>query len=82
MSNLYSSFMSNYNTNAVPRKDEEPIQVNITFYLMSLVRFDETEETLVSAAWLSMSLREKFLVWSDNPGYENITDIYLKQKEI
>ena len=82
LSNLYSSLMSNYNTNVVPRKDEEPIQVNITFYLMSLVRFDETEETLVSAAWLSMSWRDQFLVWLDNPDYENITDIYLKQKEI
>ena len=82
MSKLFSSLMSNYNTNVIPRKDEEPIQVNITFYLMSLVRFDETEETLVSAAWLSMSWRDQFLVWSDNPDYENVTDIYLKQREI
>ena len=49
---------------------------------MSLVRFDETEETLVSAAWLSMSWQAQFLTWSENTDYENITDIYLKQKEL
>ena len=82
ISSLYSSLMSNYSTNAVPRTGDEPIKVNITFYLMSLVRFDETEETLVSAAWLSLSWRDQFLTWSENPDFENITDIYLKQKEI
>ena len=44
---------------------------------MSLIRFDETEETLVTAAWLSMSWQDQFLTWSENPEYVNITDIYL-----
>ena len=74
--------MNNYKNDVVPRSDDKPIQVNITFYLMSLIRFDETEETLVSAAWLSISWRDQFLMWSDNTEYENITDIYLKQKYI
>ena len=82
ISNLNSNLMSNYNTNAVPRTDDEPIEIDITFYLMSLVRFDETEETLVSAAWLSLSWQDEFLKWSENPDYENITVLYLKQKEI
>ena len=82
MSSLYSDLLNNYKTNTVPRNNMEPIKVDITFNLMSLIRFDETEETLVSAAWLSMSWEDQFLTWSDNPEYENITDIYLTQEEI
>ena len=82
MSSLYSDLLNKYNTNTVPRNNMEPIKVNITFNLMSLIRFDETEETLLSAAWLSMSWQDHFLTWPENPEYENITDIYLTQKEI
>ena len=82
MSKLYSDLLNKYNTNTVPRNSMEPIKVDITFNLMSLIRFDETEEFLLSAAWLSMSWQDQFLTWSDNPKYENITDIYLSQKEI
>ena len=82
MTYLHNYLINNYKNDVVPRIDDKPIQVNITFYLMSLIRFDETEETLVSAAWLSISWRDQFLMWSDNTEYENITDIYLNQKYI
>ena len=49
---------------------------------MSLLRLDETEETLITAAWLSISWVDQFLAWDENPEYANITEIFLKQKEI
>ena len=82
LSNLHNSLMINYKSDVVPRYNDNPIKVNITFYLMSLVRFDEIEETLVAAAWLSLSWHDQFLMWSENQKYENITDIYLKQENI
>ena len=82
MFNLHAGLMRNYKTNVLPRSDLNPINVNITFYLMSLLRFDEIEETLVSVAWLSISWQDQFLVWSKNPDYQNITEIYLKESEI
>ena len=71
-----------YKTDVLPRQNLHPINVNITFYLMSLLRFDEIEETVVSVAWLSMSWRDEFLMWHNNPEYNNITEINLKETEI
>ena len=82
MFNLHENVMRNYKTGVLPRQNLHPINVNITFYLMSLLRFDEIEETLVSVAWLSMSWRDEFLMWHENPEYNNITEIYLKETEI
>ena len=82
MANLHNVLMSDYKSDVVPRNNNVPINVRITFYLMSLIRFDETEETLVTAAWLSMSWQDQFLMWSEKPEYENITNIYLKPQFI
>ena len=49
---------------------------------MSLLRFDEREETLLTAAWLSISWQDKFLSWSDNPRHGNISELFMKQKQI
>ena len=82
MFNLHTGLMRNYKTNMLPRNDRHPINVNITFYLMALLRFDEIEETLVSIAWLSVSWKDQYLMWSENSEYDNITEIYLKESEI
>ena len=82
MFNLHTGLMRNYKTNVLPRNDLHPINVNITFYLMVLLRFDEIEETLVSVAWLSISWKDQYLMWSENSEYDNITEIYLKESEI
>ena len=79
---LQCGLLRYYDSNIVPRNYEEVIHVDITFYLMSLLRFDEREETLTTAAWLSISWQDQLLRWIDNPRYENISEIFMKQKEI
>ena len=51
---LHDFLMRNYDSDVVPSKDTEIINVNITFNLMALLRFDAAEETLITAAWLSI----------------------------
>ena len=79
---LQCGLLRYYDTNIVPRNNGEIINVNIKFHLMSLLRFDEREETLITAAWLAISWQDKFLRWLDNSRYENISEIFLKQKDV
>ena len=79
---LQCGLLRYYDTSIVPRNKEEIINVDIRFHLMSLLRFDEREETLTTAAWLSISWQDKFLNWSDNPSYENISELFMEQKQI
>ena len=79
---LQCGLLRYYDTNIVPRNNEEVTNVDITFYLMSLLRFDEKEETLITSAWLSMSWQDQFLRLNDNPRYENVSEIFIKQKDI
>ena len=74
--------LEEYNPNIIPRDNIEPVIVNITFYLIALLRFDEKEETLTSASWLSMSWEDRFLTWTEKPDFENFTEIFMQQKQI
>ena len=67
---------------AIILRNNEVTNVDITFYPMSLLRFDEKEETLITAAWLSMSWQDQFVRWNDNPEYENVSEIFIKHKDI
>ena len=82
MFNLHTVLMRNYKPNVLSRNDRHLINVNITFYPMALLRFDEIEETLVSVAWLSISWKYQYLVWTENPEFDNITEFYWKESEI
>ena len=79
---LQCGLLRYYDTSIVPRHTNEVIKIDITFHLTSLLRFDEREETLITAAWLSISWQDKFLSWSDNPRYGNISELFMKQKQI
>ena len=79
---LHNSLLRYYDTDVVPRINLETINVNMSFNLMALLRFDETEETLITAAWLSIRWNDYLLKWDENPNYNNITDIFLQQKKI
>ena len=79
---LQCGLLRYYDTSIVPRNKEEIINIDIRFHLMSLLRFDEREETLITAAWLAISWQDKFLNWSDNPSYGNISELFMKQKQI
>ena len=81
-SDLHKSLLTNYNPNIVPRNNHYPININISFNFMALLRLDEREETLISAAWLSMTWKDSFLAWPGKPEFENITGIFLQQKQI
>ena len=79
---LHKMLLEEYNPNIIPRDNIEPVIVNITFYLIALLRFDEKEETLTSASWLSMSWEDRFLTWTEKPDFENFTEIFMQQKQI
>ena len=81
-SDLHKFLLTNYNPNIVPRNNHYPININISFNFMALLRLDEREETLISAAWLSMTWNDSFLAWPGKPEFENITGIFLQQKQI
>ena len=79
---LQCGLLRYYDTSIVPRNTNEVINIDITFNLLSLLRFDEREETLTTAAWLSISWQDKFLSWSDNPRHGNISELFMMQKQI
>lgn len=79
---LHEMLLEEYNPNIIPRDNIEPVIINITFYLIALLRFDEKEETLTSASWLSMSWEDRFLTWTEKPDFENFTEIFMQQKQI
>ena len=79
---LYNALLHNYNVNVVPRIDKNVIDVNISFTLMALMQFNEKEDTLVTAGWLSMTWKDYFLQWRGHTKYENINKVFMKQKQI
>ena len=79
---LQASLLRQYDIDVVPRTNSEIINVNISFSLMAFLRFDETEETLITAAWLSIRWNDCLLKWDKHPKYGNITEIFLQQKKI
>ena len=79
---LHEDLLKYYDTDAVPRKDSEIINVNITFNLMALLRYDAAEETLLTAAWLSIRWNDYLLKWDENSKYDNITETFLQQRKV
>ena len=79
---LHDFLSRSYNKNVIPRNDHEAVNVNISFFLLSILRFDEREETLTSSAWLSISWYDYFLKWNKIEKYENITKLFFNQNEI
>ena len=79
---LHELLMRNYDSDVVPSKDTEIINVNITFNLMALLRFDAAEETLITAAWLSIRWNDYSLKWDGNSTYDNITETFLQQRKV
>ena len=79
---LHDDLLKYYDTDAVPRKDSEIINVNITFNLMALLRYDAAEETLITAAWLSIRWNDYLLKWDENSKYDNITETFLQQRKV
>ena len=79
---LQRSLIKDYDRNIIPRNNHAPLTINVSFNLLALLRFDEKEETFITAAWLGMSWQDPFLAWQDKPEFENITEIFLQQKQI
>ena len=79
---LHKSLLEYYDADVIPRKNSEIIHVNIKFHLMSLLCFDATEETLITAAWLSIRWNDCSLKWDENPKYRNITETFLRQQKV
>ena len=79
---LQRSLIKDYDRNIIPRNNHAPLNINVSFNLLALLRFDEKEETLITAAWLGMSWQDPVLAWQDKPEFENITEIFLQQKQI
>ena len=79
---LHELLMRNYDSDVVPSKDTEIINVYITFNLMALLRFDAAEETLITAAWLSIRWSDYSLKWDENAKYDNITEPFLQQRKV
>ena len=79
---LLEGLLSAYNKNIIPRENHETVNVNISFFLLSILRFDEREETLTSSAWLSISWYDDFLKWDEIEKYENISKLFFNQNDI
>ena len=80
---LEEELLTNYSTNVIPEKTEsERIKIYASFHLIYIVSFDEREEFLTSSTWLSFTWRDVGLSWEGKPRYENVTSIYLQQKQI
>ena len=79
---LYDLLLKYYDSDLVPSKTSEVIDVNITFNLMALLHFDATEETLITVAWLSIRWNDFSLKWDENPEYKNIPEIFLQQRRV
>ena len=79
---LREGLLSAYNKNIIPRENHETVNVNISFFLLSILRFDEREETLTSSAWLSISWYDDFLKWNEIKQYENISKLFFNQNDI
>ena len=79
---LHDFLSRSYNKNVIPRNDHETVNVNVSFFLLSILRFDEREETLTSSAWLSISWYDHFLKWNEFKQYETITKLFFNQNEI
>ena len=60
---LHELLLRHYDTDVVPREGLEIINLNITFNLMALHRYDATEETLITSAWLSVRWNDRSLKW-------------------
>ena len=79
---LREGLLRAYNKNIIPRENHETVNVNISFFLLSILRFDEREETLTSSAWLSISWYDDFLKWNEIKQYENISKLFFNQNDI
>ncbi|XP_052083476.1 acetylcholine receptor subunit alpha-1-B-like [Mytilus californianus] len=79
---LYSDVFSNYQKSIVPNSDfSSPLNITLTIYLVTIIRFQEVDQTLELTAGLGATWTDEDLTWTPS-SYGNAQDIVVPVTDI